>query len=585
MTSSLTIAAGFATIKKSISFGERFFCRKIHHSGGTRGCKNQKAVIRGLNQRKEGAGAGIMKNLRDLTVFHEKDKANDVAYSFKRKKKLVEKTFSEFPKEVRLFGEYFAKRYEGRHIGVYGENSYEWILTYFAVADSGNVIVPIDAGLTVDEVRERIEVSDCTLVVYSRGYRDVIEKIESDGNIVNENEPVEYLNMKDIEGIMEDTRAAFERGEESAFDAVRIDEEQVASIVYTSGTTGKAKGVVLTHKNIIADAISTCKLVTQRNGSTMLLLPLHHIYGMVGGVLMMYYIGYSNFINSSLKYVSRDIKEMKPQMLVIVPLFLESFYKKIMEGIKSQNKEKSFRMACKLLPLLDKIHINPRKKLFGKILDEFGGNLEIIISGGAPLAPQYVDFFNTLGIYLHNGYGITECASVISVNSFSGERTGSAGLIIDCCEVKISEEGEILVKGDNVLKYYYNMPEETEKSIVDGWYKTGDIGYVDADGYLWITGRIKNLIILSNGENISPEGIEEELKLDEAIEEVVVRGESNILLAEVYPNQDISPDQRRERVDKAIEEYNSDKPVNRQIQKIVMREKEFEKTTSKKIKR
>jgi long-chain acyl-CoA synthetase len=517
-------------------------------------------------------------NLRELIEEHSVDKAEQTAFTFRKGKKIEKKTYSEFRQEVECLGEFFLQKYENDHIAVFGENSYYWLLTYFAVACSGNVIVPIDAGLSADEVFDLVRKSDCKAIVYSAIYSDIVEEIEAkyspDFDKYSMKEIPNYLN-KGIELLKNDT---------AKYKKVILKENQTATIVFTSGTTGVSKGVVLTHENLCQDIYAACQTFTA-GGPVVVFLPFHHIFGLIAGVMMVYHYAYPIHINNSLKNIMKDIQEIKPQMLMLVPLYIESFYKQIMDGIKKQHKEKQFQLLQKIISFADKLGIDLRKKILGEIQEKFGGNLEYIICGGAALDSFYIKQFRIFGIELRNGYGITECSSVISVNRNKYNRDGSVGQVIPCCEVKIADDGEILVRGANVMREYYKDTNNTKKSFTDGWYHTGDIGYMDKDDFLYVNGRSKNLIILSNGENVSPEGIEQELLQSEAIEEIVVRGDKNYLVAEIFPKQDLSSDTAEESVHQAVEKWNEKQPKYRQIQKVVLRDEEFEKTTSRKIKR
>jgi len=265
----------------------------------------------------------------------------------------------------------------------------------------------------------------------------------------------------------------------------------------------------------------------------------------------------------------------------MVPLFVETFYKIILETAKKNSKYKTLTRAAKFSNILLKIGIDARRKLFKSVLAAFGGNLEYIICGGAPLDAKYVKVFRSWGINILNGYGITECAPVVSVNRNFHWCDGSVGQVLDGCSVKIADDGEILVKGDNVMLGYYKDEVSTNSVLRDGWYCTGDLGHINQDGFLFITGRKKNLIILSNGENVSPEEIEEQLLQDEAVAEVVVYGKSGMLIAEIFPIEDYIGNQQY--FDNLIANLNQTQPQYKQIHKVKLRDREFEKNSSKKI--
>ena len=286
-------------------------------------------------------------------------------------------------------------------------------------------------------------------------------------------------------------------------------------------------------------------------------------------------------IRDSLKRVQKDMQMVKPKAVFLVPLFVETFYKTIMDTVRKSNKEKVLVCAASISNILLKFGIDLRKKLFNSVRDAFGGNLEYVICGGAPLDPKYVKIFRSWGINILNGYGITECSPVISVNRNYYYRDGSTGQVIDECKVKISDEGEILVKGNNVMLGYYKDDESTRQVLNDGWYSTGDIGYVDDDKFLVISGRKKNLIILSNGENISPEELEAPILLDDAVSEAVVYGENGMLTVQVFPVKEYM--NNKEYFENMIDKLNRNQPQYMRINKVVIRQTEFIKSSTKKI--
>lgn len=521
----------------------------------------------------------LINTLREL-IFENggNDNAEQTAFTFRRKKEIVKKSYGQFIAEVRGLGEYILNNITAMHIGIYGENSYEWLLFYFAVVSSGRVAVPIDVGLSAKDSLDLIDRSKCGAVVYSCNYRDVSECWREQGlniTLIDMGGANEYISYTSNE--MEIEHSVLK------FDSITISENALATIVYTSGTTGKSKGVMLTHKNICADIVHSCESFII-HGGVVAFLPFHHIFGMVVGIMMVYHYGYPIHINHSLKYIMRDLKQFKPQTLMLVPLYVETFYKNIFDEVKKQGKEKKVKRAMKLAGVLLRFGIDIRKKLFREITDSFGGKLDNIICGGATLDPYYVGMFHRLGIEVYNGYGITECASVISVNRNRTNVTGSVGQVIPGCEVRIADDGEILARGDNVFSGYYLDEKSTKEGIIDGWYHTGDMGYIEC-GSLYINGRKKNLIILSNGENISPELIEQELSQMASICEVIVRGEDNRLVAEVFPSENVIDGDYETVISGDIENWNRNQPMYRRIGDIRYRMTEFEKTTSKKIKR
>lgn len=498
------------------------------------------------------------------------------AFEYQVKKENKNVSFSEFKKHVEAFGTYlFSEEFDGNHIAVIGENSYEWILTHFTVTCGGNVIVPIDKELDANSIAELLIDSVCSVLVYSDSYADIIEELRVMLNHIT------YINMNDIHQCIEHGRKLLDDGYTNYINK-EVKKEDLASIVYTSGTTGKSKGVMLTHNNLMSNLYAaSCNV--KIDGTSILLLPLHHTFGLVAGLYSVMYYGHTLYINRSLKRVVEDMKKAKPQNTFVVPLIVETLYKGIWSSAKKQGKDKALRLLIEISNLLRKIGIDLRKKFFKSVLYTFGGNLEVIICGGAPLNPKLVKGLDDFGIILINGYGITECSPIVAVNRNKFNIIGSVGSPLCCNEVMIAADGEILVKGDNVMLGYYSNEEETKKVFFNGWFKTGDIGFIDKYGAMHITGRIKNLIILANGENIPAEYIEEQVYTIPYVKEVICYGKDNVIVAEVYLDEKICD--AKDKIYGDIQKINQSLTQTRNIGRVVIRDTEFPKTTTKKIKR
>lgn len=514
--------------------------------------------------------------LKEILIYCTKKYNDRTAFSYQKRKNDISVSYIQFQQEVNALGTYlFEQGYKKCHIAVLGENSYEWILTYFAVTCGGNVTVPIDKDLGVADITELLIDSESKVLVFSHTYADIAERIQM------EVPEIVCISMKDIPKHIE-TGKQFMKAGSTAYVNAEISCDDLASIVYTSGTTGKSKGVMLTHGNFAIDAYSACCNVSVC-GSSILLLPLHHTFGLVAAVFSEMMYGYPIYINMSLKRLSQDFQKAKPQNMFAVPLIVEILYKNIWSTAQKQGKDKMLKKLVKTSDAFRKIGIDLRKILFQRVLNSFGGNLDLIICGGAPLSPKLIKEFDSLGITVLNGYGITECAPIVAVNRNKFNIVGSVGLPLICNEVKISEDGEVLVKGDNIMLGYYHNEEENAKVFVDGWFRTGDLGKIDEHGALHITGRVKNLIILSNGENIPAESIEQEIYNISYVKECVVYGQENKIIAEVYLDEETVD--AKNRIHKDIQTINEHLPQNRNIGKIVVRDTEFPKTTTKKIKR
>lgn len=514
--------------------------------------------------------------LKELVAFCMEKHGTKPAFQHQNRKTDVEINFIQFKDDVDALGTYlFAQGYRDNHIAVFGENSYEWILTHFAVTCGKNVIVPIDKELETESIAYLLKDSECKALFFSDAYADIAEELQKvDQGIV-------FFNMKEIPDMIASGKELIAHGNREYIDLI-VEKDDLASIVYTSGTTGKPKGVMLTHNNFCSCMYGACCNVLL-TGPSLLILPLHHTFGLVASVFAVMFYGYPLYINKSLKRLADDFQKCKPQHLFAVPLIVETLYKSIWSAAQKQGKDKALKLLIKFSNALLRCKIDLRKKLFKSVLSAFGGNLNLIVSGGAPIDEKYIQAFRSFGITILNGYGITECGPVVAVNRNKCPIPGSVGLPLCCNEVKISDDGEILVKGDNVMLGYYHNDAENEKVFVDGWFRTGDIGFLDKYGALHITGRIKNLIILGNGENIPAESIEEEIYKIPYVKECIAYGKDNNIVAEVYLNEEVPG--AKERIEGDIQAVNQRLPQIRNIGKVVIRDTEFPKTTTKKIKR
>lgn len=518
----------------------------------------------------------LIPTFKELLSFCVEKHGSKPAFQHANRKNVVTKSYIQFKEDVENLGTYLFKcGYGNCHIAVYGENSYEWILTHFAVTCGKNVIVPIDKELVAEQIAILLKDSECTAMVYSDTYSDIAKTLH-DMEL-----GIDFINMKSIPEMLETGKGLINRGYREYLD-IKIQKDDRASIVYTSGTTGSSKGVMLTHYNFCSSAYGACCNVLT-TGPVLLVLPLHHTFGLTASVFSMMMYGNPIYINKSLKRISEDFQRGQPQLVFVVPLILETLYKNIWNTAKKQGKDKALRRLVAISDALLMCGIDVRRKLFKSVLDSLGGNLDLIVSGGAPLDEKYVKAFRSFGITVLNGYGITECGPIVAVNRNKFAVPGSVGIPLCCNEVRISDESEILVRGDNVMKGYYHNKIENEKAFVDGWFKTGDLGYLDKHGALHITGRIKNLIILSNGENIAAEGIEQQVYAIPYVKEVIAYGQDDMIVAEIFLDEEVSD--AKDRIHEDIKEINKKLPLVRNIGKLIIRDTEFPKTTTKKIKR
>lgn len=503
----------------------------------------------------------VINNLQELLDRSIKKNENGLAFFYNdENKNIINKTYRDFYDDVMYLRNYLFKNFHNTHIGIIGENSYEWLVLFFAIILSGNVGVIIDKDLDSEVIKTLLKKSDTKTVFISRNYSKVID--------LGKYKTFSFDDIKDF----------INEGKKGKCDN-EIDDDKDAVIFFTSGTTGANKGVVLSQKNIASNIHLTCSIF-KLDGSTIALLPFHHAFGLITCALKPFFYGYPIFINSSLRNVMSELLISKPQTLLVVPAFVEKFYKQIWSTARKTKKDKLLKALIKTSNAFLKVGIDMRKKLFKSVTSAFGGNLEYIICGGAYLDVKYVKWFRSIGIEILNGYGITECSPVVSTNRNHYHRDGSVGQLIKNCQVKIVDD-EIVIKSDCVMKGYYKDKAATNAVLKDGWFYTGDLGYIDEDGFLFITGRKKNLIILSNGENVSPETIEEELYKDKGVCEVIVYEKNGQMLAQIYPEEDYMGDQ--EHFDKLINEYNKKVPRNRQIALVILRNTEFIKNTNRKI--
>lgn len=529
------------------------------------------------------------RTLRELIEYKAIHRPNDIAFQYlKGRQEVITHTYGEFYRQVTYLGTYMLKRgIRGRKIALVGENSYQWLLCFFAIITSGNIAVLVSKDATPAEASTLIFQSQADVVVTSAKYTYEQELLEQ--KLLKS----KYcFSMRDLDDWMEKGRRFYEKGR-GLYEKVELDPDQMCVIFFTSGTSGTSKGVMLSHTNILAN-VNDAAQVYQPEGPTLAILPFTHAFGLNTGVLLIIHYGYPVFISNGLPSFMREMTIAKPNILFLVPLFIETFSNTIWRTAEKQGQAKTLRMAMTASNALMKVGVDKRQKFFSSILEKFGGNLKYIICGGAALDLRYIKEFRTMGIDLMQGYGITECSPIISVNtSLDGFRApdDSVGWTFPSVELKIDDpdstgRGEILVKGPGVMLGYYNDPHSTADAFRDGWFCTGDLGRINKDGSLTITGRKKNLIILSNGENVSPEEIEYMLGQIPEIAEVVVYPEGNLMVAEIFPTEnDLCDNDLKAVIQERINDYNASQPSHKRINKVKIRKSEFEKTNTMKIKR
>ncbi len=510
-----------------------------------------------------------------------------------RDKEPIKVSYRAFSLDVRALASSFAKiGMAGKHCALVGGLSYEWICSYIAVQMAGGVAVPLDREWTGEDLSSTIRFAECSYLIYDKDLSVKLDNCIAD-------EDISAFAMKDAEG--EGIKSLISTGDPFWRFSGNIDTRAMSSLVFTSGTTGKGKGVMLCQDGILNNIYSGLKLIAPGE-RTVVSLPPHHTYGSTVGIMALLYSGTGIYLSSGLRHILSEMKEFKPDFMVLVPLYVETFHKRIMSTLREQKKEKLVLGMRRVSNGLRAVNIDMRRKLFSKILDAFGGELKFIVSGGAPLRPELVRDFGEMGIELLNGYGITECSPMISCNKLDYNIAGSVGIPLSCLDVKIYEpnesgEGEICVCGPNVMLGYYKDPDATKNAIdPDHFYHTGDIGKIDENGALYITGRAKNLIILSNGKNVYPEEIETAISSISGVSDIVVyegisrRGvEHNTVVAEIYPDKEYFEKNGIEDINEyfreKVNEYNHTAVKYKQVGFVKIRNEEFPKNTLRKITR
>ncbi len=555
------------------------------------------------------------RNFKDFpTIVKDNAEAygDSPVYSYYEGKTILEISYKQFYENILALGTSFAKLgLSGKTIAVIGMGHHAYMTTYHAAVWSGGIIVPMDKEVSDEELVNFLELSGAAAIVYTPDqcsrFETIREKMTSieyfvsvDKNATKQNEKCLYFSDLIEEGakLLENGDTSFTSTYENGCDV-----EKCSAIIFSSGTTGTSKGIMLSQKNICSNTVSCIDAFTFVTAGTKILsvLPMNHTYEVTTVHFAAQALGTHTLLNNSLKYVLRNLKVFEPDLLVLVPLFVQTIQKKIQDELKSKGLEKKVAGVTKVSNVLLHAGIDLRSKLFGQIVAALGGKLKYIVCGGAPLGKESVNFFKGIGIQILEGYGITECSPLVAVNRLNDIVPGSVGNAALGCEVMIDKEteedetGEILVKGDNVMLGYYNNPEATADVFTeDGWFRTGDIGFTDKKGHIFITGRKKNVIILSNGKNIFPEEIEEYLGKCEEIAECVVVGKANklgetVITALVFPNYDLftdkNDDEVLESIRLAVDKINKKLPTYKQIHNVEIRKTEFEKTTSRKIKR
>ena len=493
------------------------------------------------------------------------------------------KTFNEVFYDATGLGQHlYTLGMRGKKVAILSDNSYYWIAAFYAIVTGKITAIPLDPKLPKEDLTDLMVRSGCNAIIYTEDFAPAIEMMKENPEVVL----TEYLKIEDFDEIVRMGHNELDGGAENYLDDT-VTGDDLGFIVYTSGTTGKSKGVMLSQKNVASNAIATCRAMT--GGQTVAFLPFNHTLSWASALFASPLLSEWGYLCDSLRNLQKDMVEYHPQHITAVPLAVETIYKRIWFTAKKEGKEEKLKAGLKISKFLMKFGIDVRRKLFKEVIDNLGGNLEMIICGGAFLDPKYENGLFDLGIQVINGYGTTECSPIITCNRLSNFKFGSAGYALECNDVMIKDPddegvGEVYAKGTNVMQGYYNDPEATAEAFDGDWYKTGDYGYMDEDGFLYLRGRKKNLIVLSNGKNVSPEELEDKLMSIDYIKEVVVYEENVAITAEFFLDTVTYPD-AESRIKGDVRALNKTMPAFKQISKIKTRDKEFPKTTTLKIKR
>ncbi len=527
---------------------------------------------------------------------------DNIAYSYRKKitdEESVKISFRQLREDVQALGtELIANGCKGSHVGIIGKLSYDWVCAYFATLAIGAVAVPLDKEWTATDLSDTVSKADVKYLFIDSDLKSKADEIDGANGINN----IVYMgDDNSLEGTLRawirEGAKRVEGGDSSYYEA-EIDSDALSLLVFTSGTTGQGKGVMLSQKAFLSDIADVIPYVDFTLKS-IALLPPHHTFGSCVNIIGHASIGAELYISAGIKYVLKELAYEKPGHLVLVPLYLETFYRKILLGIQNSGKEEMVKKLMSVSNGLLKVGIDVRRKLFSSILKSFGGNLRMVVSGGAPINKEIITFFEALGISTLNGYGITECAPIISVNHSFYNIHGSVGKVLDVDTVKIVNanqdgEGEIYVKGPNVMLGYYKNDEATAEAFDDeGFFKTGDYGKFE-NGVLYITGRLKNVIVLANGKNVYPEEIENELIATPGMLEIIVyEGQSkrgvmnNAIVAEIFPDYEYLKnngiDNPQQYFQDKVNNYNRTAVPYKKVAIVKLRESEFPKNTLRKI--
>ena len=552
------------------------------------------------------------KDIKGVIYNSAKKFANNIAFRIKEKvgkeTSYKDVTYAQMLKDVNNFGTgLYNKGLKGKRVAIIGKNRYEWALTYVTNLLGGIVAVPLDKELQYNELESSLIRSKAEAIVFDPKLMDSILEIKKNGKTelnhficMDKNDQ----GIETVEEVLNTGKVILEKGNTEYVDA-DPDENEMGILLFTSGTTSQSKAVMLTSRNVASNIYAMLCVEDIRDTDTNIaFLPFHHIFGSTC-MLVMLACGVKTVFPDGLKYIKQNLKEYKVTIFVGVPALVEAMYKALTKEVEKQGKTKLIKVATKVSDALLKCKIDVRRKLFKQVIDGLGGELRMIIEGGAAADPVISKAFNSLGVMVLQGYGLTETAPVIVAENPNERRLGSVGkpMLNDTVEIANPDAngvGDIRVKGPNVMLGYYEMPEQTEEVLRDGYFYTGDLGYFDKDGYLFITGRSKNMIVLKNGKKVFPEELELLVNRLNLVEESMVFGlpddedknDIKLSVKVVYSEEtvkeklgDVSEQEIYDNIWEQIKELNKTFPNYKHIKNLILSKEELIKNSSKKVKR
>ena len=531
---------------------------------------------------------------------------------FNPKEPFTEITYKEFKDDVVALGTALTKKYnlKDERIIIIGENTYHWYVSYMAAVCGAGIAVPIDKELPINEIENVIKRAKASVVIYSTKKKENIKKVEDKLPFVkyfmqmNSDDKLTGRNIG-LNTVIEEGKKIVNKGDNSYID-IKIDPEEFKVLIFTSGTTSQAKGVMICNRNLAENVNAVNPYVhLDENDRFFSVLPLHHCYECSIGFLLPMAVGASIVVCQGLKYIVNNMKETNPTALLAVPLLIESLYKKINKSIEKGGKSGLVNSMIHVTNALKAVGIDIKKKVFSEIYENLGGKLNFIVSAAAPIDPKAGKWVQDIGINFLQEYGLTETSPIAALTPDYEPKLGSAGKALVCSKLKIKNpnekgEGEVLIKSSTLMLGYYENEEATKEAIQDGWFNSGDIGYLDKDGFLFITGRSKNVIVTQNGKNIYPEEIELTLGKIPEIKECMVygkeiEGEKELTItARVIPNyeeieelhgKDLTEEQIHDIIWEEIKKVNRTLTSYKAVKKLEIKKGDFEKTTTMKIKR